>query len=212
MAEKYKADEAYWAKYNVQPSLTYFGSHNGLFRHIPAFLQENCGQYDPRRRPWFVAASSGPKDVVLVIDVSGSMSDYERMNIAKDAAVTIIDTLTIADRFAIVAFSDTASIIGGNTMLIRATNENKEKLKGAIFDLSPNGATNFYAAFSEAFNALDRTISNESTSGCNIAVLFMTDGAITDGPGDEDVIELVNQRSYDLAMKFNRKTTVFTFR
>ena len=24
--------------------------------------------YDPRKRPWYVSASSGPKDVVLVLD------------------------------------------------------------------------------------------------------------------------------------------------
>ena len=75
MIDKYQSDEQYWAKYNVQPSWTYFGAHNGLFRKVPAIHQEVCGVYDPRRRPWFVAASSGPKDVVLVIDTSGSMKD-----------------------------------------------------------------------------------------------------------------------------------------
>jgi len=57
MINKYKEDEQYWAKYNVQPSWTYFGAHNGLFRKVPAILQETCGIYDPRKRPWFVAAS-----------------------------------------------------------------------------------------------------------------------------------------------------------
>ena len=61
MIEKYENDEEFWAKYNAQPSWTYFGAHNGLFRKIPATHQEQCGSYDPRKRPWFVAASSGPK-------------------------------------------------------------------------------------------------------------------------------------------------------
>ena len=52
MIEKYQRDEQYWAKYNVQPSWTYFGAHNGLFRKVPAIYQEVCGVYDPRRRPW----------------------------------------------------------------------------------------------------------------------------------------------------------------
>ena len=52
----------------------YFGSSTGAFRIIPAQHSEICGDYDPRCRPWFVAASSGPKDVVLVLDVSGSMT------------------------------------------------------------------------------------------------------------------------------------------
>ena len=169
MANKYISDENYWAKWNVQPSWTYFGAHNGLFRKIPATHQEECGQYDPRRRPWFVAASSGPKDVVIVIDVSGSMEDYGRISIAKDAATTIVETLTVADRVAVVSFSGRAYQIGGYSNLIRATNENKERLIEAIKNLGANGGTNFYDAFRVAFDSLEKTIKNEYTSGCNIA-------------------------------------------
>jgi len=34
--------------------------------------------YDPRNRPWFIAATSGPKDIVFIIDASISMS-YNNM-------------------------------------------------------------------------------------------------------------------------------------
>lgn len=211
MIDKYMADEEYWAKYNVQPSWTYFGAHNGLFRRIPGTLQEECGQYDPRSRPWFVAASSGPKDVVLVIDVSGSMDDYKRIDLAKEAAITIVDTLTVADRVAIVVFSNSASQIGGYDHLIRATNENKQALIQAINNIYANGPTNFYEAFNTAFDALDRTVREEATSGCNIAILFLTDGKISSGGGVDDVIRLVNDRTDQLATKFNRNATLFTF-
>ena len=40
---------------------------------------------DPRYRPWYAAAAAGPKDVVLVVDTSGSMSG-EREQMARDAA------------------------------------------------------------------------------------------------------------------------------
>ena len=39
MAEKYANDEQFWSQYNVSPSWTYFGAHNGLFRKIPATHQ-----------------------------------------------------------------------------------------------------------------------------------------------------------------------------
>lgn len=211
MISKYEADEDYWAKYDVQPSWTYFGAHNGLFRKIPATHQVQCGQYDHRRRPWFVAASSGPKDVVLVLDSSGSMHDYGRMDIAKEAAITIVDTLTVADRVAVISFSDTAAQIGGYSKLIRATSENKYNLTKAINGLKADGPTNFYAAFNTTFNAIDTTIQSESTSGCNVAVLFLTDGQISVGPGANEVVDLVNDRTQQLATKFNRNTTVFTF-
>ena len=128
MVEKYKSDEEYWAQYDVQPSWTYFGAHNRLFRKIPAVHEEVCGDYDPRRRPWFVAASSGSKDVVLVQDVSGSMADYGRMDTAKAAAITIVETLAVADRFSVISFSSEASQVRGYPGLIHATNENKNHL------------------------------------------------------------------------------------
>lgn len=41
-----------------------------------------CVDYDPRYRPWYVTATSGGKNVILFIDISGSM-DGTRINIAK---------------------------------------------------------------------------------------------------------------------------------
>mmetsp|Transcript_21013 Transcript_21013/g.42902 ORF Transcript_21013/g.42902 Transcript_21013/m.42902 type:complete len:692 (-) Transcript_21013:160-2235(-) len=211
MVDKYKDDQAFWSQYGVSPSWTYFGAHNGMFRQIPATHAQTCGLYDPRRRPWFVAASSGPKDVVLVIDTSGSMDDYGRMALAREAAITIVETLTVADRVAIVPFSTSAYMLGGETKLIRATKDNKDRLIRAIKGLSANGATNFGAAFSTAFNAIDTTIRQESTSGCNIAVLFMTDGQITEGIGANSVISLVNEQIRDLSTRYGRKAVVLTF-
>jgi len=58
---QYKEDKEFWAKYNAQPSWTYFGAHNGLFRKIPAIHQEVCGQYDPRRRHGSLLHRAGQK-------------------------------------------------------------------------------------------------------------------------------------------------------
>ena len=52
------------------------------------------------------------KDVILVLDVSGSMDTAGRIDIAKDAAKTIVDTLSIFDYFAVVTFNDAARTIG----------------------------------------------------------------------------------------------------
>ncbi|KAL9179690.1 hypothetical protein ACHAXT_008980 [Thalassiosira profunda] len=211
LAAKYENDEEFWLRYNVQPSWTYFGAHNGLFRKIPATHREECGQYDPRSRPWFVAASSGPKDVVLAIDVSGSMNDYGRMDLAKEAAITVVETLTVADRVAVVAFSGTAYQVGSSDSLIRATAENKAALVEALGNLEAGGATNFYDAFNTAFNSIDRAVFDEASSGCNVAILFLTDGQITEGAPADAVINLVNERTQRLADAFDRKATVFTF-
>ena len=106
------------------------------------------------------------------------MDQYGRLDLAKRAAITVIETLTVADRVAIITFSDEARVVGGYDKLIRTTNENKQLLIQAINELVPDGPTNFMAAFETAFDSLDKTIRDEATSGCNIAVLFMTDGKI----------------------------------
>jgi len=140
------------------------------------------------------------------------MEDYGRLEIAKQAAITVIETLTVADRVAVVKFSSTAAQIGRyNSSLGRATTEYKEELIKAIKGLNANGSTNFYDAFKMAFDTLDTTIRSEATSGCNVAVLFMTDGEISEGLGAEEVIDLVNDRTDQISTRYNRKTTIFTF-
>ncbi len=139
------------------------------------------------------------------------MNTNQRIVTAKAAAITIVETLMVADRFAVISFSSEASLAGGYTGLIRATNKNKNQMIGAIKRLEPQGGTNFYNAFGKAFDALESTIRNEATSGCNIAILFMTDGMISDGPEAHVVINLVNERTEQLESSFSRKITIFTF-
>ena len=59
----------------------YIGTSLGSFRAYPA-IGGCSGDYDPRFRPWYVAATAGAKNVVLIIDVSGSMSG-EGLSLAK---------------------------------------------------------------------------------------------------------------------------------
>ena len=57
-------------------SWQYFGGQEtGLFAQYPASIKTQCwcDGYDPRYRPWYAAAVTGPKDFVMVLDVSGSM-------------------------------------------------------------------------------------------------------------------------------------------
>ena len=58
----------------------YFGAANGVFRIYPAISSESCHGYDTRKRPWYIAASSGPKDVIVILDISGSMRTNGRID------------------------------------------------------------------------------------------------------------------------------------
>ena len=106
-AEKTKDDRAYWENYEIESPSMHIGMESGAFRLYPGRANETCGAYDPRVRPWYVAGSSGPKNIVLLMDVSGSM-DGIRLYFLKQAAIRIIDTLTVGDRIALVPFSTNA--------------------------------------------------------------------------------------------------------
>ena len=77
----------------------YFASEEGTLANYPAFEDtEDCRSYDPRFRPFYVeTATPKPKDVVLVLDTSGSMKG-SRLRIAKEAAKTFLSTTNPRDR------------------------------------------------------------------------------------------------------------------
>jgi len=51
----------------------YIGSEHGWYTIYPSARQDRCDSYDPRFRPWYAAAASVPKAVIVVVDTSGSM-------------------------------------------------------------------------------------------------------------------------------------------
>ena len=140
-----------------------------------------------------------------------------RMRMTMEAAVTIIDTLTVADSFTVIAFSSEAYQLGGTNYLLEANSANKERLKAEINKLKPDGATNFLAAFTTAFDVIDNTVENEETNKQRIAILFMTDGKIgefmTDTQREEEtkeVIDLIKVRTKQLSDK-GKNVTIFTY-
>ena len=121
--------------------------------------------------PRYAAAASGPKDVVLVIDTSGSMAG-DLNNMAKNAATMVIDTLTAVDYVTIVKYSSGAQTY--SPKLVEATDANKDLLKAWIdAEIGASGTTNFRAAFEKAWEVVDATT---ASSNCNRIMLFLSDG------------------------------------
>ena len=107
------------------------------------------------------------KDVILVMDVSGSM-EGEKLTIAKEDAHELIDTL-LSDsnnRAALVTFSTTSEIKS------RITN-NKQELLNLIDNLSAGGNTNYNSGLKNALEVLN---GYQKESNRDIVLLFMTDG------------------------------------
>ena len=210
--KKRNDDADYWTSLAIESPTRFFGSQEGMFRIFPGRQWATCGSFDPRVRPWYIAASSGPKNIILVLDTSGSMKG-QRMELLKKAAIRVVDTLTVGDRVAIIPFATTARVIGdsGGRMLV-ATEANKEYLVNAINGLNAEGKTNFYDALQSAFDIMDKTVELGFHVACNSAILFLTDGEMTTPEGvnvtEQDVIDLVSTR-INVTMQSIRKPILF---
>lgn len=94
------------ANRNGRYGRAYVGTNLGSFRSYPANRQvegDTCRDYDPRFRSWYVTATSGSKNVILLIDISGSM-DGAPIAVAKEAAKNVINTLSNSDFIGVVVF------------------------------------------------------------------------------------------------------------
>lgn len=101
-------DSAFAAELEADPEIRwqYFGSSTGAWRLYPGLEQANTfygmpTDFDARARPWYVAAASGPKDVVIHLDCSSSMGG-NRWAIATKLVKLLINTLTKDDYFTVV--------------------------------------------------------------------------------------------------------------
>lgn len=188
MKDETEASKLYWGSYQVSPPWFHMGTDEGIFRIFPGRpgkCPNQINTYDPRVRPWYVAASSGPKDIILVLDTSGSMQDYGRLGIMKDAAKRVINTLGTSDYFQVIGFSTDAYMLDTDNLLIRATAENKQKYTALIDEMFANGGTYFLPGFEMAFTTFRLSRMQDRSSECHRAILFLSDGELFD---DEKIL------------------------
>ncbi|XP_071961691.1 inter-alpha-trypsin inhibitor heavy chain H3-like isoform X2 [Antedon mediterranea] len=114
------------------------------------------------------------KNVVFVIDVSGSMSG-RKIQQTKQAMFTILDDLREIDFFNIVKFN--SEIIKWQSSLKRASPENIGSGKKFIDLLRAHGATNLHGGLMEGIELLHAGSDNSGVS----MVVMLTDGLPTSG-------------------------------
>lgn len=128
--------------------------------------------------PGQVRAAAVPRDLTVVVDVSGSMSG-SKMTQARQALRQLLDTLEPRDRFRLIAFqSSVTSFAGGWT---QATAAERERARRWIEDLRAEGGTNISGALEEAFRL-------PSPRERLPIVLFLTDGLPSVGERDPEQI------------------------
>ncbi|XP_045110040.1 voltage-dependent calcium channel subunit alpha-2/delta-3-like isoform X25 [Portunus trituberculatus] len=179
-----RLDRTFKSNYELDPTLSwqYFGSSTGFLRQYPAsewvMDEKDPDLYDARLRSWYIQAASSPKDMVILLDVSGSMTGL-RKEIAIHVVLNILETLNENDFVNIFNFStETTELVSCfNDSLVQANMENIGEFKKALKTIETKEIANFSKALIKAFELLQRYNKSGQGSQCNQAIMVVTDGA-----------------------------------
>jgi Ca-activated chloride channel family protein len=131
------------------------------------------------------------KDVVLVLDTSGSM-EGEKFAQAQDAARFVLDNLNPGDRFEVIAFATATNAYAGALQPASQAALARTWIGG----LSAGGSTNIDLALGKAFELADER---------PLYVVFLTDGLPTEGVTDAArILDRLDERGAE-------STSVFAF-
>ncbi|TMS18964.1 Voltage-dependent calcium channel subunit alpha-2/delta-3 [Larimichthys crocea] len=160
----------------------YFGSAKGFFRQYPGVKwhpdEHGVIGFDCRNRKWYIQAATSPKDVVILVDVSGSMKGL-RLTIARQTVSSILDTLGDDDFFNIIAYNQEIHYVEPclNGTLVRADRTNKDHFREHLDKLFAKGIGLLGEALAEAFTILNDFNQTGRGSVCSQAIMLVTDGA-----------------------------------
>lgn len=130
-----------------------------------------------------------PRDVVLLLDRSGSMSGW-KMVAARRAAARIVDTLTAADTFSVITFDDRVerpAELGAG--LVAATDRHRFRAVEHLAAVQARGGTEMYQPLREGLGLLA-----DANAERDPVLVLVTDGQV----GNED------QLLRDIAPVINR--------
>ncbi|XP_050732998.1 voltage-dependent calcium channel subunit alpha-2/delta-2-like isoform X2 [Eriocheir sinensis] len=220
-------DRVFQENYEKDPTLMwqYFAAQTGFMRvypatswYVPPSLVD-LDLYDARLRPWYVQGSVSPKDMIILMDRSGSVHG-QTFTIMKWAVKTLIDTLGENDYVNVAAFNSTTEWVNNCTLcevnktsenkectqpLIQATTSNKKLLFKAIDDLEDGGMASYSNALTfayEAFNHFEATRKKGEGANCLKTIMLFSDG------GTEWPEEVIKKYRTD---NFTRSVRIFTY-
>ncbi|XP_026031891.1 voltage-dependent calcium channel subunit alpha-2/delta-1 isoform X4 [Astatotilapia calliptera] len=180
-----------------------FGSATGLARYYPASpwmdarkTPSKIDLYDVRRRPWYIQGAASPKDMLILVDASGSVSGLT-LKLIRTSVSEMLETLSDDDYVNVVSFNTLVKNTACFDRLVQANVRNKKLLKDAVQNISAKGITDYTKGFEFAFKQLSAT--NVSRANCNKIIMLFTDG------GEERAQAILEKYNAD------KKVRIFTF-
>ncbi len=126
-----------------------------------------------------------PSNLVFLIDVSGSMSDQNKLPLLKTSFKMLVNELRPQDRIAIVVYAGAAGLVLPST-----SGTEKEKIIAALDQLQAGGSTAGGAGIQLAYKTARENFSKEG----NNRVILATDGDFNVGASsDKDMEQLIEE-------------------
>ncbi|XP_030828835.1 voltage-dependent calcium channel subunit alpha-2/delta-1 isoform X4 [Strongylocentrotus purpuratus] len=198
-------DSVFLSNFEEDPQLLwqYFGSADGFYRSYPAKQWVSAGepdkdQYDVRRRGWYIQATSSPKDVMILIDSSGSTYGMT-LKIIKVSVSKALDTLGNDDFVNVASFSKDVQNVSCFNTFVQANLRNKKELNDAVQKgVTASGIADFATALNYAFDQFENFNRTERLGGeanyqgadCIRVIMIFTDG----GTSSEEAIFAARNR------------------
>lgn len=159
-------NDIFTKNYKSDPSLSwqYFGSSHGILRFYPGMPWnfQRTDTYDCRVKSWYIEAATCSKDMIILFDVSGSMTGFKNY-VARRTLQSILDTLSNNDYVNVYTFkNETHVVVECFVGLVQATPENLKTLldtltptdKGKKHKVPLEGNANLTEAYMKAFTTL----------------------------------------------------------
>lgn len=123
-------------------------------------------------------------DVMIVMDISGSMNTDDKIGRARDAAIAFLDNLAPGTHVGLMTFSDTVQTLVdiGNVETVR--NQIYSRVRG----LNAGGGTELFMALTQAVDVMNQLDDADRLR----AVVVLSDGADTGRDGDDFTLQSVN--------------------
>ena len=124
-----------------------------------------------------------PSNIVLLIDVSGSMSSPDKLELLKSGLLLLVEAFTAADRVAIVTYAGNAGLVLPST-----PGDQRSAIIDAISSLGSGGSTAGAEGIKTAYAIAEKNF----IEGGNNRIILGTDGDFNVGPSSqEELVSLI---------------------
>ena len=127
-----------------------------------------------------------PRNLVFLVDTSGSMDEPNRLPLVQQSLSLLIDTLTPNDTVSLVTYAGSSRVA-----LVPTSGSNKKAIRDAVNQLNAHGSTNGEGGIKTAYDLATRSF---ITGGVN-RVILCTDGDFNVGASSEgELVRLIEER------------------